>query len=78
MNGFGLVSTDTDNSFTIGNGSFKQNYVGVNLLLLIDGNQQNSESEFLLTSTATTPGELPILGLGALFLLKNLKIKLSS
>ena len=67
MNGFGLVSTDADNSFTIGNGSFKQNYVGKNPALpLIDSQQQNSESEFLLASTTTTPGELPILGLGAL------------
>ena len=69
MDGFGLVSTDIDNSFTIGNGSFKQNYVGVN-----PSTGSNSESEFLLASTQTTPGELPLLGFGALiYYYKKLK-----
>lgn len=75
MDGFGLVSTDSDNSYTIGNSTFKQNYVGVN-----PSTGNSSESEFLLQSTATTPGELPILGFGALIYyfrkLKNNKLKL--
>ena len=65
MDGFGFVSTDADSTYGITNDSFIQNHLG-------------SLSEFALESTTTTPGGLPLLGLGALaFYYKKIKKKFS-
>ena len=71
MDGLGFVSTLGDGKYSIGTGSFQQNYDGFNTVL-----SRNSQSEFVLNSTTTTPGELPLLGFGALiFYFKKLKSK---
>ena len=71
MDGLGFVSTLGNGNFSIGTSSFQQNYDGFNTVL-----SRNSQSEFVLNATSTTPGELPLLGFGALiFYYKKLKSK---
>ena len=65
FNSFGFQSTALDGTFSIGSNSKTQNYVA-----------GSAGNEFPLESTATTPGGLPLLGLGALiFYYKKLKNK---
>ena len=60
---FGFQSVALDGSFSIGANSMNQNYVA-----------NNAGSEFPLNSTATTPGGLPLLGIGTLiYYYKKLK-----
>lgn len=64
MDGFGFQSTD--DAFFVGNDTFIQQF--------------GSELEFALNSTTSTPGEIPLLGLGALLMyykkIKNKSYKL--
>ena len=71
MNGFGFVSTDADSSYGIGQFTLEQDFQGFNTVL-----NRASRSEFALESTTTTPGELPLLGFGALiYYYKKIKNK---
>ena len=71
MDGMGFVSTIADGNYSIGTNTFEQDFQGFNTVL-----NRASRSEFALASTTTTPGELPLLGFGALiYYYKKIKDK---
>ena len=73
MDGMGFVSTISDGNYSIGPSTFEQDFQGENTVL-----GRASRSEFALSDTTTTPGELPLLGFGALvYYYKKLKNKSS-